>query len=185
MSQFITTKQIHQEIERISTKYNLNIVVLECPYSWHEKPDDTIAMCISDPDGYIVMNENGDCFQEGYDYPNEYLCPALKPENITELLLDLSGLLGENPNFRFKIKTPKQKLNMPMNMMMGLSLSESIKDSLSEEWDHISIQPQTQAKALSDKWFSVQETDGKATPSLWSTNPEQVLEELLEILKRL
>jgi hypothetical protein len=45
--------------------------------------------------------------------------------------------------------------------------------------------PQTQVKALCSKWFLPIEIDSIATPSLWSSNQDQVLEELLEILKQL
>ena len=84
-------------------------------------------------------------------------------ENIQELLIDLD--LGVNPELEERVHT--------------------LKYETEDTWIISELLPETQAKTLSDKWFALQEDGSEATPSLWSTNPEQVLDELILILESL
>ena len=86
--------------------------------------------------------------------------PVLFVRNIQKILIGLD--LGENPDYEY-FRT---------------------RDDFDQTCDNFECR--TQAKVLSDKWFSLREEDNLPIISLWDSSHEgqvQVLEELLEVLK--
>lgn len=98
---------------------------------------------------------------------------ALDPRNIQKLLIDLN--LGENQNYKIQKKSGNLvEIRMGMRSRL-LSNQEYGLERMNA--------PMTQAKVLSDKWFSLCESDEKVLPSLWHRDEESVLSKLIEVLE--
>lgn len=84
---------------------------------------------------------------------------------IRQILVALEGVLGENKGYKYFIDRAKRR---DPSLLIPFDL------------------PKSQAQVLDDKWFRPIEKRGKYTnQSLFDTNPDQVLTELLEILQNL
>lgn len=165
-------KDIGREIDRINKKHGLDVVV---------ESDYKINLEFTSKSTGKILKSTAEL-------------PALNQDNITKLLLDLQGLLDENSGYRIFIEecTKIARVKPISDYMLASDVlkhwfvyDDDYSDSRSPSDLNLSHPAKTQAKALADKWFSLREENGKATPSLWSTNPDLVLEELLEILKKL
>lgn len=174
------TQQIHTEIKRIKPDYEL------AGDGWYYSKFDGVPSLTISNGGYYAVHkilEDGEIFisDRDFDIPDydEIECtPALNPENITQLLVDFQGLLGDNPTYNYYLKDICAKRNLAIHP----DIEQTHKDRLTGVLENT---PKTLAKALCSKWFLPVEKDGIATPSLWVEDQEQVLKELLEILKNI
>lgn len=167
MSKLYTlTAEIHQLIETINKQKGKELRV-ESDYCFFTSYGNDHKIIEFGHQGYENLYES----EFGAD-DMRVLESALNPENIQKLLCDLD--LGENSEYTKLCNQLFSSLN-PYNPETYELIS----------WASES-EPQTQAKALSDKWFSLQETDGKPTISLWNSGGVgqiQVLTELKEVLE--
>lgn len=174
------TTEIHQLIDQINQKTGKELRV-ESDYYWYIRIKtyqykDIVEKRYSEP---AIINQ-----LEVDELHREYnLCPTLNPDNIQRLLCELE--LGENNDY-----LENQNLEDKVYNQLITKSFIGFEQQAYKEWGRriiiTELTPQSQAKALSDKWFSLQETDGKATPSLWNSGEEgqiQVLTELKEVLE--
>jgi hypothetical protein len=130
-----------------------------------------LANAMSDQNGTISELEQKDGF---------YV--MLSEKNIQRLLRELE--LGESKEKIYYRKVTQ----FAWNDYKSSENDEEAKNQL-ERYNYNkaceTLSNKTQAKALSDRWFSLQETNSKATPSLWNSGEGQiqVLTELKEVLE--
>jgi hypothetical protein len=116
------------------------------------------------------------------------LCPAIQAPQIRQILFGLKELLGGNFEYVHNLyhireydewseKSDSEFYSMDeISMIAGKNQLIGMNSQLAK----------SQAQALDDRWLRPTEKDGKYTgQSLFDTNPDQVLEELIEILKEL
>lgn len=122
-------------------------------YGWHKLGDE-----------YVY--ENTDAVQKLPDFV------GLEAPQIRQILLAFKEVLGENPEYSHYFNAT--------NRMIAIA----VLNELEEQYKYmngygqamIDTLPKTQAEALCEKWLD------SLTP-MFETNPEQVLIELLEVLK--
>ena len=170
------TAEIHQLIDQINQKTGKELRV--------------------ESDTFYYVNRHGEVATEYYYYGSKMGDDdtfTFNPENIQRLLCELD--LGENSGYRIFIEqcTAISRIEPFSDNMLASDVlkhwrlyDDNYRDYLSPSDVNLYHPVKTQAKALSDKWFSLQERDGKAAPSLWNSGEEgqiQVLTELKEVLE--
>jgi hypothetical protein len=176
MSKLTTQQQIHEILPKVCKKHGIEKIEIASDYQWvtHENK-------YGDKENHLLLVTNDYYHTRGsFLAPIVKHCPAIAEPQIRQILLALQEILGENPEYMkwLEIGQTEWKINAIDDFFNSNPL-ETILPVLY----HHAKPPQFQAKTLHDKWFSFREIDDKVIPSLWDENPDQVLTELLEILK--
>ena len=188
---YTLTKKIHELLPQVKAKYGLKFEVefkkiptnfLICKFCEHSAEKECFKINLTGFGFCPNCKKEGDFIAKDFDY--QY-CFEIKEPQIRQILVGLSEVLGENPEYIaecIKWRNQREKIDNIQKWMRE-------KDEFCKMYQldaKIESLPKSQDEALDDKWLRPVEENGKYTgQSLFNREPVTVLHELVEILENL
>ena len=163
------TKKIYELLPQVTAKYGLMEFEIESDYWYHTPKKSDFKNRIFH---YSEISNHFYNFET--KHLKDYFIPAIQHLQIRQILFNLQGVLGENPEYTHYFNAT----NRMIAIAVINELEEQYKYMNGYGQAMIDILPKSQAEALCQKWL------GGLKP-LFNRESKTVLQELVEILENL